>query len=139
MIRLMQFFNTYVNSGGGHGEDESMYSIVMHHLTDHVLTGGFIGKINETLLSEKLFGIFDMRITKWVLMLWVSLVLMLLVFIPLGQKMKKARMGSKSRWVNLWESLIGFIHDEIVEPNFDHKYIKTAMPYFATVFFFILF
>ena len=138
MIRLMQFFNTYVTSGGGHGEDESMYDVVMHHLTDHVLTGGFIGKINETYLNEKLFGIFDMRITKWVVMLWVSVFLMALIFIPLARKIKKDRFGSKSKWVNMWESLIGFVHDEIVEPNFDHKYIKTAMPYFSTVFFYIL-
>jgi F-type H+-transporting ATPase subunit a len=134
----MQFFNTYVTSGGGH-EDESMYDVVMHHLTDHVLTGGFIGRINELYLNEKIFGIFDMRITKWVVMLWISLLLMALVFIPLGRKIKKAQMGSKSRWVNMWEALIGFVHDEIVEPNFDHKYIKKAMPYFLTVFFYILF
>ncbi len=140
MIGLMQFFNSYVTSGhGGGGEKETMYDVVMHHLCDHVLTGGFIGKINETYLNEKLFGIFDMRITKWVLMLWIAFFIMMLVFIPLGRKIKKAKSGSKSRWVNMWEALIGFVHDEVVEPNFDHKYIKTAMPYFLTVFFYILF
>ncbi len=135
----MQFFNTYITSGHGSGEKETMYDVVMHHMCDHVLTGGFIGKINETVLNEKLFGIFDMRITKWVFMLWVSFILMVLVFVPLGRKLKKAKMGSKSRWVNMWEALIGFVHDEIVEPYYDHKHIKTAMPYFSTVFFYILF
>jgi len=139
MIRLVQFVNTIVTSGSGHGEEESMYDIVMHHLTDHVITDGFIGKINEQFLSTKLFGFFDMRITKWVLMLWVSLFLCALIFIPIGMKLKKSRMGSESRWVNMWEALIGFVHDEIVEPNFDHKHIKIAMPYFCSLFFFILF
>jgi F-type H+-transporting ATPase subunit a len=32
-----------------------------------------------------------------------------------------------------------FVHDEIVEPNFEQDYAKKAMPYFCTVFFFILF
>ena len=87
----------------------------------------------------KLMGIFDLRITKWVLMLWVAMILCVLVFIPLARKIKNSPMGSRSRWVNMWEALIGFIHDEIVEPNFHHEYAKKAMPYFCTVFFFVLF
>jgi len=87
----------------------------------------------------KLFGIFDLRITKWVLMLWLAVFLIALVFIPLARKVKKSPMGSSSRWVNMWEALIGFVHDDIVEPNFEHGYAKKAMPYFLTVFFFILF
>ncbi len=89
--------------------------------------------------QNKLFGIFDLRITKWVIMLWLSAFLCILLFIPLGRALKRDVMGSKSKWVNLWEALIGFIHDEVVEPNFDHGYIKKAMPYFCTLFFFILF
>jgi F-type H+-transporting ATPase subunit a len=87
----------------------------------------------------KLFGIFDLRITKWVLMLWVALFLCALVFIPLARKVRKSPMGSTSRWVNMWEALIGFVHDDIVEPNFEHGYAKKAMPYFLSVFFFIFF
>jgi F-type H+-transporting ATPase subunit a len=87
----------------------------------------------------KLMGIFDMRITKLVIMLWVALILCAVVFIPLARKIKKSPMGSKSRWVNMWEFAIGFVHDEIVEPNFHHGTAKKAMPYFCSVFFFILF
>lgn len=87
----------------------------------------------------RLFDIFDLRITKWVLMLWVALILCVIVFVPLARKIKKSPMGSKSRWVNMWETLIGFVHDEIVEPNFEHGSAKKAMPYFLTVFFFIFF
>lgn len=139
MIRFLQLLNIYSVAGGGHGEKESMYDVILHHLTDHVITGGFIGKINEQYLSNKLFGIFDMRITRWVLMMWLVMLLIIIIFIPIARKIKKESMGSKSRWINMWEALIGFIHDEIVEPNFDHKYIKKAMPYFSTLFFFILF
>ncbi len=137
MLRFLQFINGSITSGGG-GE-ESLYDIVLHHITDHPIEHGFIGEINKLFFDEKIFGIFDMRITKWVLMLWLTMALSLLVFIPLAMKIKKSSMGSKSRWVNFWEALIGFIHDEIVQPNFDHHYIKTAMPYFCGLFFFILF
>lgn len=134
MIHLMSFMNSVVRS-----ESESVSDVVMHHITDYVITTGFIGKINETFLSEKLFGIFDMRITKWVIMLWVSMLLCLIIFIPLARKIKKNAMGSKSRWVNMWEVLINFVHNDIVGSYFHGQSAKAATPYFATVFFFILF
>lgn len=137
MIHLLHSINSFITSGGG--EDESMFDIVMHHLTDHTITTGFIGKINEQYLSNKLFGIFDMRITRWVVMLWIAAVVCLIVFVPIARKIKNAKYGSSSKWVNLWEVLISFVHDEIVEPNFDHHYVKKAMPYFLSVFFFVLF
>ncbi len=84
-------------------------------------------------------GGFDLRITKWVLMLWLALFVCAVVFIPTARKIRKSPMGSASRWVNLWESMIGFVHDDIVEPNFDKKYVKKAMPYFCSLFFFLLF
>ncbi|MCL2025782.1 MAG: F0F1 ATP synthase subunit A [Leptospirales bacterium] len=136
MIHLVSLVNHVIT---GSGEEESVADIIMHHITDYVLTTGFIGKINETILSEKLFGIFDMRITKWVFMLWVTFIACTLVFIPLSMKIKKNLLGSKSRWVNLWEALISFIYNEIVEPNFHGKAAKKATPYFLTLFFFILF
>ncbi|HNU90604.1 MAG TPA: F0F1 ATP synthase subunit A [Spirochaetota bacterium] len=137
MIHLLHSINSFITSGGG--EDESMFDIVMHHLTDHTITTGFIGKINEQYLGAKLFGIFDMRITRWVIMLWVAAIICLIVFVPIARKIKNAKYGSSSKWVNLWEVLISFVHDEIVEPNFDHHYVKKAMPYFLSVFFFVLF
>ncbi len=97
------------------------------------------GEPAKVLLADpvKLFGIADLRITKWVLMLWLALVLCAVIFIPLARKIKKSPMGSSSKWVNMWESLIAFVHDEIVEPNFEHGSAKKAMPYFLSVFFFI--
>jgi len=139
MFHLLQFVNSYIGSGGGGAEKESMYEIVMHHLTDHVVDYEIFGVINREFLNKKLFGIFDMRITRWEIMMWIASLLCIVIFVPLARKVKKARYGSRSRWVNLWEVLISFIHDEVVEPNFDHHYVKKAMPYFCTVFFFILF
>jgi F-type H+-transporting ATPase subunit a len=119
--------------------EESIYDIVMHHLTDHVLEGGFIGWLNQNLFSTKVFGIFDMRITKWVLMLWIVMFLCIIIFVPLARAIAKNKYGSKSRWVNMWEFIISFVHDEIVEPNFHGETRKKMTPYFLTLFFFIVF
>lgn len=144
----------------GHVTDKPfIYKLEPHGLSD--LFGNFIFNLNtklgfQTVFPDsvcmhghkaeimnsapvKWFGICDMRITKWVLMLWLTLFLCALVFIPLARKIKKSPMGSKSKWVNMWEVLISFVHDEIVEPNFEHGSAKKAMPYFLTVFFFIFF
>ncbi len=146
MIHLLHNVSSFISSGG-HGEEESVSDIVMHHLTDHpiVATDGsgfftrFIHELNTTIFSQKFFGVFDMRITRWVVMMWIAALLCLVIFLPIARKIKKAKMGSSSKWVNLWEVLVSFVHDEIVEPNFDHHYVKKAMPWFSTVFFFILF
>ena len=145
MVHFLYNITGFFASHGG--EEESVSDIVMHHLTDHVVTAGpesnffikFIADLNNTVLRDKLLGIFDMRITRWVLMMWIAALLCLLVFVPVARKIKKAKMGSSSRWVQLWEVLISFVHDEVVEPNFDHHYVKNAMPYFCSLFFFILF
>lgn len=145
MIRFFEIVTSFI--GAGHGEEESVSEVVMHHLTDHPIVASegsnvivkFIHHLNTTVFSEKLFGIFDMRITRWVLMMWIAAFLCMIVFIPVAMKMKRAKMGSSSKWVNLWEAIISFVHDEIVEPNFEHHYAKKAMPWFCTVFFFILF
>ncbi len=138
MLHFLQTAKHYILSGGS-GEEESISDIIGHHINDHVLHDGFFGYINEAFLNEKIFGIFDMRITAHIKMMWIVAILLLVIFIPLAIKIKKSTKGSDSKWVNLWEALITFIHDDIVEPNFHAPYDKKAMPYIATIFFFVLF
>jgi len=143
--------------GGAHHETMDVGELVNGHLTDHVITpshtspgenilfsslksiNNAIAHVNEGPLSKKLFGIFDMRITKWVMMMWLAAFLILCIFIPLAFKIKKADKGSESRWVNWWESIIQWVFEEMVEPNFEGKYARRAVPYFLSLFFFILF
>jgi F-type H+-transporting ATPase subunit a len=157
LVVIYILFIMFVLSPGGGHHSEAMYDVVIGHLTDHPITevkifpedltivkpykalNNLIAHANNTVFKEKVFGIFDMRITKWVMMLWVTMLLCMLIFIPLARSLKKEPNGSRSRWVNFWEASISLIHDDIVEPNFEGKYTKKAMPYFCTVFFFIFF
>jgi F-type H+-transporting ATPase subunit a len=136
---------------------ENVYAIVESHLGDHAITAisvnpndnilvsttkainNSIADFNKKYLSEKFFGIFDMRITRWVIMMWLSMISILIIFITLGRYIKKSPLGSKSTWVNAWEYIIEWVHNDIIAPNFDHKHIKLAKPYLLSLFFFILF
>ena len=176
MVRFYQFINSLVTSAGDVAcKDETMYEIVVGHVTDSPflykiephgiwdLIGNLAFKLNtflgfqipdkvskivclhghpaeviESTTNPAIFsGAVDLRITKYVLMLWLALFLCAIIFIPVARMIKKSPMGSKSKWVNMWEAIIGFVHDEIVDPNFEHGHAKKAMPYFLSVFFFI--
>lgn len=158
LIAYVLFLIFFMAPGGAHHEVSGVGELVTGHMTDHVIApvkilpndnivlvqmksiNNAIVHVNDTVLKDKLFGIFDMRITKWVMMLWLAFLCCVSVFIPLAFTIKKEKMGSESRWVNMWEMLIvSTVHNEIVEPNFEGKYVKTAMPYFSTLFFFVLF
>jgi F-type H+-transporting ATPase subunit a len=119
------------------GGQENPGDVVIHHLTDHVVDNSAVAWINSHFFSQKFFGFLDMKITWWVIMIWGSALLALLIFIPLSCSIVKAVNGSSSRWVNLWEVLIEYISNEVVLPNFGSKTKKVA-PFFLTIFFFIL-
>ncbi len=144
MLHFFQIINLCMASaeeakhGGAIHGDESISNIVIHHLGDNALKFWPIREINEHVLNEKLFGIFDMKITFLVLMMWLVGLIIMAIFIPVAIALKKKNV-SRSKWITMWETLISFIHDDIVEPNFDKQYIKKAMPYFCTLFFFVLF
>ncbi len=144
MLHLLQTFKLFIQSSGN-AENEDVSQIIVHHIGDHIIHDGYfglgkvIGYLNEHFLHDKIFGIFDMRITDAVLMMWISVILFAVIFIPVAIKIRNEKYGSRSRWVNLWEVLISFIHDDIVASNFDPPYDRKAMPYMCTIFFFVLF
>ena len=95
MYHIFQYFNIYISAGGGHGEKESIKDIVLHHLMDHVIQSGFIAKINDLFFKTKLLGVFDLRITKNILMMWLAALLCLIIFIPVARISKKALYAQK--------------------------------------------
>jgi F-type H+-transporting ATPase subunit a len=161
IIAYIFFLIFLFSTPSGHHEGGGVGELVVGHLTDYPIKGvgikpgdnflitalkefnNIIAKVNERYLKNIKIDVGfikgDMRITKWVMMMWVNMILCILIFVPLAKSIKQDTMGSESKWVNLWEALIGFVHDDIVEPNFEGKYVNKAMPYFSTLFFFILF
>jgi F-type H+-transporting ATPase subunit a len=97
--------------------------ILEHHLLDHV--------------SRRLppvLGV-SLPLSKHVLMMWIAGSLAILLFVPVGVA---ARAGSRGVAVNLVESFVVFIRDEIVIANMG-EHGRKYVPYFISLFFFILF
>lgn len=79
----------------------------------------------------------DFSITRNVFMMWVSVILLLFLFIISARKYKNSKDNVPTGIAGFVEPLVVFVRDEIAKPMIgEHKYEK-YMPYLLTVFFFI--
>jgi len=80
----------------------------------------------------------DLSVTKNVVTLLISIVILLVVFLSVA-KGYKTNYGKSPKGIQAWmEPIIIFVRDDIAKPNLGHKY-ERFMPYLLTVFFFIWF
>jgi F-type H+-transporting ATPase subunit a len=78
----------------------------------------------------------DVSITKNVVALFISVTLLLIIFLNIASSYKK-RVGKAPKGMqSLLEPFIMFVRDDIAIPQLGHRYVK-FMPYLLTVFFFI--
>ncbi|MEM1257724.1 MAG: F0F1 ATP synthase subunit A [Bacteroidota bacterium] len=79
----------------------------------------------------------DISITRNVFMMWVSVLVLLLIFVSAARVYKKSENNIPTGIAGFVEPLIVFVRDEIARPMIgEHKY-KRYMPYLLTIFFFI--
>ncbi len=93
-----------------------------HHLLDHVY-------------FRVAAGALSIPFSKHLLMMWLSAGLAIVVLGAAGQMAKR---GWRNRFVYFIESLTVFVRDEIVVPNIGEEG-RPYLPYFLSVFFFVLF
>jgi F-type H+-transporting ATPase subunit a len=92
------------------------------------------GQVNEELSSK----VYDFSITKNVAALFISVILILIIFSSVAGSYKK-RAGMAPKGLQSWiEPIIIFVRDDIARPNIGYKFEK-FMPLLLTVFFFIWF
>jgi len=93
--------------------------------------------MKEKIVSEDGASIIDFSITKNVLSMIISVVLLLWVMTSVAKKYKrKGTTTAPSGFQNALEPVINFIQDEVAKPNLGHKYMR-FMPLLLTMFFFI--
>jgi F-type H+-transporting ATPase subunit a len=79
----------------------------------------------------------DISITRNVFMMWVSVIVLLFIFLATARSYKKSANNVPKGIAGFIEPLVIFVRDEIGIPMIgEHKY-KKYMPYLLTIFFFI--
>lgn len=122
-----------------HGQTKPYNGYVMEH--GHIYYANEEGEplVEETADgTEKHAGPLDFSITKNVASLFLSVILLMVIFFTIASRYKnnpgKAPRGIQS----FFEPIIIFVRDEIAKPNIGSKY-ERYVPYLLTIFFFIWF
>lgn len=85
--------------------------------------------------------VLDLSFTRHYIFGLLAALIVLGVFIPLGQRYKRGvgrETAPQGVFQNMFETLVIFVRDEIAKPNLGDKY-KRFLPFLLTAFFFILF
>ncbi|NCX95253.1 MAG: ATP synthase F0 subunit A [Chitinophagia bacterium] len=93
--------------------------------------------MKEKVVAEDGSEIYDLSITKNVLSMLISVVLLLVLMLNAAKKYKTMGAGkAPSGFQNALESAIIFIRDEVAKPNLGKKH-NSFMPLLLTIFFFV--
>jgi F-type H+-transporting ATPase subunit a len=88
--------------------------------------------------KEKHVGPLDLSITKNVASLFISAILLLVVFLTIAGRYKTTEGKAPRGIQSFFEPIIVFVRDEIAKPSIGPKY-ERYLPYLLTIFFFIWF
>lgn len=113
-----------------HAAEHFDFAHMFHHLQDQVLVPIPAFQVGGARI--------DLSITKAVLMMWIAGALMLLVFIPIARRLSRSDTP-KGAFTNLFESIILFIRDDMIYNVMGKETGRRYLPYFLSLFFFILF
>jgi len=101
--------------------------------------GYFIDEHDHIASSDPSRSFFDISITKNVLTLFISVILLFVVFLSTASKYKKDPLKAPTGIQSFMEPIILFVRDEIARPTIGEKKYEKFMPYLLSVFFFIWF
>jgi F-type H+-transporting ATPase subunit a len=113
---------------------ESLGEFVLHHLVNTTTWHPIPGLPGITFPSWKVFGV-EMGLSIHTLMMLSAAVLLILLLLPASRRRENAPKG---RFANLVEAFVVFIRDDVVTPNLGEKAGRKWLPFFLTIFFFLL-
>mgnify|MGYP006286780855 CR=1 FL=1 len=128
---LQVFSSSHLAHGHAYEAGESLFEL-KHQGPDK-------GDIVETLSDGTTYKPLDFSITKNVVAVFFSMIIILALFIGIANKYKKNPNAPPSGMQSLFEPLIIFIRDEVAKESIGEKHYRQFAPYLLSVFFFILF
>jgi F-type H+-transporting ATPase subunit a len=108
-----------------------------NHISNTSYDGLYVEKnMKEKIRADNGDEVYDFSITKNVVSMVLSVIIILLLVTSAARKYQGAALKAPKGFQNALESAIIFIRDEVAKPNLGNKYAK-FMPLLLTVFFFI--
>ena len=103
----------------------------LDHVVDHpTLELPFVGELE---LPE----ILGLQVTRFMAMEAVAAILLVAIFVPLARYVAANRV-TRGPFLNLFETFVVFIRDQIARPAIGGHHADRFLPYLWTVFFFVL-
>ncbi len=131
----LHFFDAHVPLPYLFWDQDGFHAFASGHSMEH--TGAYtLGAHGKPMRADGNPISFDMSITANVVFLMVAGVLMLWAGIAAARRTKKSMVPKGIG--NAMESLVLFVRDELVYPNVARKYAEPLVPFFVTIFMFIL-
>ena len=97
------------------------------------------GKIVEINANGEVIGLpVNLSITKTVTGIFVSVIVLLFIFLSIAKSAKRNVNQAPTGMQNLFEPVILFVRDDIAKPAIGEKRFEKFMPFLLSVFFFIL-
>ncbi len=123
-----------------HGEESyNGYKLDAEGKIDKGKYSGKIVKLKEGTESEVASVPLDFSITKNVLSIFISCLLLYLIFISIARRYKKRGLVPRGFLQSSLEFILLFIRDEVARPIIGEKKYEKYLPFLLTVFFFIFF
>src|SRR5262249_18071159 len=79
-----------------------------------------------------------LRVTKFMVLELLAAGLILLIYIPIARRAASGELP-RGPWWNAFESLLTFIRNDVVRPTLGEKHADKYVPFFWTLFLFVLF
>lgn len=137
IIKDEKGIHTFMSSAISHGHEHDGYTLDHGILvsTEGKQKASLFGLISGKQNADEAF--FDLSITKNVAAMFISLAILLILFIGMARAYKKKAVpGGFGKFM---EPVVIFIRDEVAIPNIGYVKYKKYMPYLLTAFFFIWF
>ncbi len=96
------------------------------------------GKIVEILADGSEVRPFDFSITKNVASLFISIILLLLIFLSIAKRYKEGYDIAPKGFQGMLEPIVLFIRDDVVKASIGEEKYRKYLPFLLTIFFFIL-
>lgn len=137
MSRLKRFFPLVALPITVWGGEESLGSFLMHHVSDSREAWHLFPGVALPLSGTWKIGGVELYPSLHVVMMLIAAVLLVIALRPASQR-TMSRQLPKNRWGHVIEAVVIFLKNDIVVPNLGEERGRRWMPFFLTLFFFLL-